>query len=554
MLFDTAFFRKHGLFCAGLLFFLFIFFKNAWVADDAYISFRSIEQVFAGHGPRWNIDERVQVYTSPLWFGLLLVTRLFTDNLFLSAIVLSALYGVGVLVIARKLIRDDLRWLCFVLLMTGAWAIMDFSSSGLENPLLYLLFSAFILGYANFFGANDNAARQAVFKQLAIVCGLLLVARHDALTLVLLPVAYVAWRMWKISGARIVIQQALIACLPLLCWTIFSVIYYGVPFPNTAYAKILHGIPRADLMDFGKLYLTISLKFDLFSMLALSALLIRILWKREAAIIFLGLGVLLNFFYVMFVGGDFMQGRFISEAILFASLAVFVPAGLKPATASKTISLAFAGALAVLMLWIYSPLKLTPDSGFDQSEGRRHYSWHGILNERNFYFLTNSLWAYIHRDEAEPFPNHKWCQMGIHAREQNKQASDFGGIGMYGYCAGLNLIVIDNLALGEPFFARLPKTANKPWRAGHFHRDAPRGYLESRLSGENHIVDPQLAALWTDIHLLVHAPLFTTERWQAIWRVNTGTYRNIGAYYQADIAAQMLPSPAEKDNADTLSD
>ena len=46
-----------------------IFVKNAWVAEDAYIVFRSVEQLFAGNGPVWNPHERVQAFTSPLWFG-----------------------------------------------------------------------------------------------------------------------------------------------------------------------------------------------------------------------------------------------------------------------------------------------------------------------------------------------------------------------------------------------------------------------------------------------------------------------------------------------------
>ena len=53
---------------AALLLFMFVVLKNAWISDDAYISFRSIEQFYAGNGLRWNYDERVQVYTSPLWF------------------------------------------------------------------------------------------------------------------------------------------------------------------------------------------------------------------------------------------------------------------------------------------------------------------------------------------------------------------------------------------------------------------------------------------------------------------------------------------------------
>ena len=534
---------------AGL--FLFVFLKNAWVADDAYIAFRSVEQLFAGHGARWNIDERVQVFTSPLWFGLLSLLRIITSNLFLVAISLSALCCGAMLMFARRMIDDDLRWMLFVLLITGCWCVMDFSSSGLENSLLYALLSAFIYFYSRYALTTGEAQRNA-YARVMLSAGLLLVGRHDMATLIVLPTLFVVVREWRATNLRAVLIPAVIAVLPLLCWSIFSVIYYGVPFPNTAYAKLLHGVARSDLVDFGKLYVEVSLKWDVFSELIFALLLARLIWKREAAVLFLALGVLLNLLYVVGVGGDFMQGRFVSEAVVFAALAIFTPATSVPNAFNPRLVLASGAALLVLMLAINSPLKLAPDSGFDIEEGHRHFSWRGILNERNFYFKTNSLWAYAHRDPSQPFPNHKWCQMGTRARVENKQSSDFGGIGMYGYCAGLGLVVIDNLALGEPFFARLPKTANKPWRAGHFHRDAPRGYLESRLSGENHIVDPQLAALWSDVHQMVNAPLFTVPRWQAIWRINTGTYRDIGPAYQADIAAQAGKMP-ENTEPDTIS-
>lgn len=543
--------------------FLFLVLKNAWVADDAYIAFRSIEQLFAGNGLRWNFDERVQVYTSPLWFGLLALIRVVTANLFLGAIVLSTLCCAGMLVFARNAIGDSRRWLVFVLLIAGSWSVMDFTTSGLENPLLFLLLSAFVYCYSAFCRASAAIERQQHYTRLMIVLGMLSIARHDMATLVLAPSLYAMYIMWRNSDVRVVMRNLLYVLVPLLAWTFFSIIYYGAPFPNTAYAKLSHGVPRADLIDFGKLYLEVSLKFDVFSMLALLALLMRMTWKREPALVALGCGVVLNLLYVLYVGGDFMQGRFISEAILFAALAALLPPFLQNHPASKTaerplVVIAAAG-LAVLMLWCETPLKLAPDSGFDISEGRRHYSWRGILNERNFYFKTNSLWAYVqykksHRDERQPFPDHKWCRMGEEARAQGKSTSEFGGIGMYGYCAGLELVVIDNLGLGEPFFARLPKTAGHPWRAGHFHRDAPRGYLESRMSGENHIVDPELAQLWADVTQLVRAPLFTAERWRAIWRVNTGYYRDIGPAYQADIAAQSAAVPLEKDDADTIAD
>jgi len=549
-LFDTAYIKKHGLLAAGLLLFLFIFFKNAWVADDAYISFRSIEQVFAGHGVRWNIDERVQVYTSPLWFGLLLLTRIFTSNLFLSAIFLSAVCCVTALLMIRKLIDDDKHWLIFVLLITGVNGIMDFSSSGLENPLLYLLLSIFFYYYFLFFKCTSIPDKKSTLVGLLLTVGLISIARHDVATLIFMPLCYPVFVFCKNVGRHqalvFISGKIYLVLVPFLAWTIFSIIYYGVPFPNTAYAKMLHGIPRADLIDFGWLYLSVSLTFDFFAKLILLCLLVRVLWKREAPIIFLLLGVALNFFYVVYVGGDFMQGRFISEALFVAAIGLLAPgfSFTQQEKNQKSIlnysDVATLSGLVVLMLCVESPLKVQPDSGFDAGEGHRHYSWRGILNERNFYFLTNSLWAYVHRDNTQPFPDHKWCRMGINAAAQNKQASDFGGIGMYGYCAGLNLLVIDNLALGEPFLARLPMSQSREWRAGHYHRDLPRGYYESRLTRENHLQEPHLAMLWDDISQLDHEPLFTLARWQAIWRINivyywTGYYKNIGEYYFADL-------------------
>ncbi len=57
------------------------YFENAWVCGDAYINFRSIEQLFAGNGLVWNSHERVQVYTSPLWFFMVAATRWVSENL-----------------------------------------------------------------------------------------------------------------------------------------------------------------------------------------------------------------------------------------------------------------------------------------------------------------------------------------------------------------------------------------------------------------------------------------------------------------------------------------
>ncbi|HMX74942.1 MAG TPA: hypothetical protein PKE35_11865, partial [Anaerolineales bacterium] len=44
--------------------------RTSWVGDDAIITFRSLENFLHGYGPVFNIGERVQTFTHPLWFLL----------------------------------------------------------------------------------------------------------------------------------------------------------------------------------------------------------------------------------------------------------------------------------------------------------------------------------------------------------------------------------------------------------------------------------------------------------------------------------------------------
>ena len=48
---------------------------HRWVEEDAFINFRVVDQIRAGHGPVFNIGQRVEVATSPLWLAILTVGR-----------------------------------------------------------------------------------------------------------------------------------------------------------------------------------------------------------------------------------------------------------------------------------------------------------------------------------------------------------------------------------------------------------------------------------------------------------------------------------------------
>ncbi len=125
---------------AALLFYLVVVVRRAWLGDDAYITFRTVDNFVNGYGLTWNIDERVQAYTHALWMfalsGVYAITRemYFTPIFFSIALSLAA---VGLLAW-----RGSRSWWAstlgiFTLAMSNAF--VDYSTSGLENPLSHLL-------------------------------------------------------------------------------------------------------------------------------------------------------------------------------------------------------------------------------------------------------------------------------------------------------------------------------------------------------------------------------------------------------------------------------
>ena len=117
-----------------ILFVLSISFINtAWVAEDAFITFRAVDNLLAGHGPVWNIGERVQVYTHPLWYLLLSIGTALTGSSFYVSLLLSWLCLAGIAWIISRLIRTQMQnqwgWLAVAMLAVSR-AFTDYSSSG----------------------------------------------------------------------------------------------------------------------------------------------------------------------------------------------------------------------------------------------------------------------------------------------------------------------------------------------------------------------------------------------------------------------------------------
>lgn len=145
--------------------FVYALLSNAWVVDDAYITFRSVSNWHDGFGLRWNVGERVQVYTHPLWMLIISLGYLLTNEFFYTAIAISGLLCVATIWLMLRLLSSEDKWkfIPFVLLLLGSKAFMDFTSSGLENPLSY--FSS-----CYFMGLFCSAACQ--LRSIAGACGI----------------------------------------------------------------------------------------------------------------------------------------------------------------------------------------------------------------------------------------------------------------------------------------------------------------------------------------------------------------------------------------------
>ena len=86
-----------------------------------------------GYGPRWNVDERVQAFSNPLWMFLMAGAGLVSGELFYTSMVVSFVFMATLLaLIWRWLPTQADRWLALVLFLSSK-AFVDYSSSGLDT-------------------------------------------------------------------------------------------------------------------------------------------------------------------------------------------------------------------------------------------------------------------------------------------------------------------------------------------------------------------------------------------------------------------------------------
>ena len=452
----------------------------------------------------------MQVYTSVLWFWLQAPLRLVVNDPYANALALSLACLLGCVAVARRILGGDRALLLLALLMLGARGFFDYTSSGLETPLVFLACTLLLDRFlaAELAPAGDPSAARPL-RHLLWLAGWSLLVRHDLALLWLPPVLQACWRHRRLWPPRRWARHALIGAAPLLAWSAFAVFYYGSPWPNPAVAKLALTIPRATLVAQGLRYLQSALQDPVLVLVIVAGTAVALARRDTRGV---GVGIVVHLVYLVWIGGDFMLGRMLGGVFLVAALVL-----VRAVTARRAVWLGSTAALAAMLAVL---LPLTPlNSPRDLADERVR---HGVVDERAFYFQATSLWTRLRTPAAE-FPVHDWADQGRVAARRDETVVGSPNVGMFGYLAGLRKIVVDRYAITDPLLARLP-LARLPadWRPGHIKRDTPDGYGQSLQSGGNRLRDPVERALYADVLLATSAPLLAPGRAGAIWRLNAG--------------------------------
>ncbi len=486
---------------------LFELVQTAWLSDDAYITFRVVRNLLDGFGPRFNLAERVQVYTHPLWMLALAAANGLSGEPYFSTLALSIVLSLASVVLLGLALPRNAAGAALVLaIAVSSRSLVDYGTSGLENPLAHLLLVSFL---AVAFRPEPSDRRALV---LVLLASAVMIDRMDQVLLVG-PVLLVELAR---PVSRVRLGAFAIGLLPFLGWELFSLVYYGFPFPNTAYAKLGSGIGGAALARQGGWYLLDLVRGDPVTAVAIVAGACAGLVRGNRVSRGVSVGVILYLAYIVKIGGDFMSGRFFTGPLVVA-LALLGRLELGSMRARAVA----AGGLAVLLA--SSPVHPWT-SGMAYGLDTINRVWpHGIADERAVYYPYTGLL----RAEAEGSPSritHPWVDAALRARKAGGSVVVFGNVGLFGYFAGPEVHCIDQPALADPLLARLPAAPAASWRIGHFNRAVPEGYVETLTSGANVIRDPGIHAYYDELRSIVRDPVFDPARLMRVVRMNLGRY------------------------------
>jgi len=296
--------------------------SNRFIQDDAFISFRYADNLVHAKGLVWNAGERVEGYTNFLWTIILSVPL----YLKLDPVKFSFVLGLGLFELslyftwrlARNLLHSRHLALLAVLFLGVNHTFSSYATSGMETQLQTCLFLACMF---LFFQATTRGEWSAVrLVLLSMLLSLAVLTRLDSALLLAVVLPVTLLNIWqREEGTAQKSLRAACVLVPFVvlvgAWFIWKMRFYGSVLPNTFYVKVasLNSLKR------GMIYVYLffhSYWLVLFPLLYL-IFAKRLLQKHNRAWLILSILIVLWLTYVVAVGGDFMEFRFIVPVLPF---------------------------------------------------------------------------------------------------------------------------------------------------------------------------------------------------------------------------------------------
>jgi arabinofuranosyltransferase len=459
------------------------------VSEDAFIYLRVVRQIRAGHGPVFNVGERVEAFTGPLWTLILAVADLVTPvRLEWLAVVLSIAFGaLGIsfaMAGARRLWLRTHRDALFLPLGAAAFVallpVWIYSSDGLEVGLVFGWLGLCLWILASW--ARDPNTKLSIPRAMALGLGWLIRPELVLVSALFFVLVLGGDRQLRSKRELLVTALAMLA-LP-VAYQVFRMGYYGSLVSNTAIAKEGSSTNWSrgmsyfrDFVDPYWLWVPVAALL-IGGYLPLLALQRRLTRVSAVACTFLFASVLVVV-YVVAIGGDYLHARLLLPA-LFAFCA---PVAVVPLTRQHVVALVVAPWALVAMFW------LKPD------QYGKNFLAHGfeITLPGGYHLVTvddlgwgksGTLRAWYDGPgfylEADP---------ERYVREDLPLASNislpfgaFYGVGVTGYAMGTNFHVLDLVGLADSFTAHLePSSAESHALAGH-QKPLPPPWLAARVT------------------------------------------------------------------------
>ncbi|MBI1806805.1 MAG: hypothetical protein HYR76_07135 [Ignavibacteria bacterium] len=290
--------------------------SNRFIQDDAFISFRYAENLAHGHGLVWNPTERIEGYTNFLWTLLIAGgISLGCDPLLCSQILGICFFVLSLFftyMLSRLILQSRTMSLLTVILLGTNYTFSAYATGGLETPMQAALFVMSTFYCIDGLGKKGNTIGNLLI--LSLLLTLVVLTRLDsALLCSVLFTATVIHLLKEDRAPRERFVNVLCLILPFSVlvgsWFLWKLSYYGDVLPNTFYIKAASSTSPGRglnyLYRFTSSYLLFA--FPIAGIVAAK----DILKKPYHNILILVCIILLWVLYIIKIGGDFMEFRFL---------------------------------------------------------------------------------------------------------------------------------------------------------------------------------------------------------------------------------------------------